>query len=1423
MRKASYGLSLLVVLALILTGLAPILAGPQAAAATDSERGIEVEVFIEVEGVEGVERAALGGLSTNAVVATLEARASETQAPIIKFLKTHDAYVHNTFWLNNLILATLDASLIPVLFNEFDEIEKVFPNFEVTIPEPVREALSHQPRVKGGPNADSPPPTWGVERIRAPEVWAEGIDGTGVRIAVLDTGVHIAHPDLVGRMWTDDAGNPEYPGGWIEFNPWGHPVPGSVPHDTDGHGTHCSGTALGGATGPAAIGVAPGAWLMHALILRGGIGTFAQLIAGMEWAVAPHDDEGVPAGEPADVVSMSFGAPGFHDAMIEPIENMIAAGIVPVAAIGNFGEGISVSPGNVFATFGIGATAETDTVPWWSSGQVVDWPASHPDPYIVPDFAAPGVAVLSAVPPDGYAYWPGTSMAAPHVAGTVALMLQHRPDLTVDEIYELLRFTACDLGDPAQDIRFGWGIIDAFDATFLNSGIEGVVTDAATGAPLPGAAVYVHGVGTVFTDDAGNYVAWLWPGEYTLTASIFGYGEETATVTVVEGEFAEQNFALTLLPTGFIAGTVTAAETGEPIAGAVITVLETPLAAVTDAEGGYTIEEVPIGTYDVHAFAEGYFPAIAPDVVVEEAETTTVDFALEPGLAVAVMGDFAGQLEELLDARGHLAEGRDWGVIADMADYDVVVVNRLTNPGEAVFLDFLAAAEEHGVGLLFTSSWPWEAPWGIRLLQSHLGDPATQGHSFWDGPVFYEVTMSHPIFAGWGVGEEVTIIHGGDNDHAWFGLYSGITAADVGSVEEGVRGGGMAFTLFEENAHLLLASLGPGPSTNVPHWTDDGRTIFIRGVEWVADPPRLALDPPKGGEDHEVVASGVNFEPGTTGTITADLEGLIAPTGFTVDENGEFAVPLTILMSAPPGETLDALFLATVGEVVQAATPFTVLPPPAIALNPDYGGPGTEVTVEGEGFPVETVGIVFAIEPGGEWLEFPEGVKDLDLLPASVITPIPFVTDGDGKFTVTATILPTAPQGEATFVANVAGFVDTALFTVPCDPTIALTPTSGYGGTKVTITGEWFEAHLLGYIYAEDVINPVPFQTDEHGNFEVPATILPDAPLGVATFAAMEAETVIVTAPFEVTEAPPFDFSLAVEPTAATITQGEEVTATVTATLVAGITEEVTLNYALPEGVEGITVTFEPSSGEPTFESTMTVAAAADATLGEHVITITGTSATAVKTVSFTLTIVPEGIPPTVSITIADPINAANVGAVPVTITSNEAGTYGYIISDGIAEITGSGDILADVPVELTLDLSTLADGLITADATVEDAAGNVGAAPQAIATKDIAAPTVGITSTASDPTNVSPIPMTATFSEDVTGFELLDIAVGNGTAGNFTAVSGREYTFDVTPDADGVVTVDIAAGVATDAAGNPNEAAPQFSITYDTIPPDDG
>jgi hypothetical protein len=135
-------------------------------------------------------------------------------------------------------------------------------------------------------------------------------------------------------------------------------------------------------------------------------------------------------------------------------------------------------------------------------------------------------------------------------------------------------------------------------------------------------------------------------------------------------------------------------------------------------------------------------------------------------------------------------------------------------------------------------------------------------------------------------------------------------------------------------------------------------------------------------------------------------------------------------------------------------------------------------------------------------------------------------------------------------------------------------------------------------------------------------------------------------------------------------------------------------------------------------------------------------------------------------------------------------------------------------------------DGIQCAYVMFRDAAGNVstGYFGNGI-TLDTHAPTVALSSTASDPTGTSPIPMTATFSEAVTGFDLTDVTVGNGTVGNLSVsalsiVGASTYTFDVTPSGDGLVTVDVAGDVAQDAAGNGNTAAARVSIYYDGSDP---
>lgn len=820
-------LTILLILGLLLPGCSIF---PQDSANVEQTKVNDIQILKQKADEDGkvtvvikLQGASLGGVEEDDVIEELSCYAAQSQKKVLEFLYTKGATVLNTFWLTNAILAEVPVCLLDEL-SSLAEIERLFENFTITIPEPQEE--------EDLPQILSVDYTWGLDKLRAPDVWDMGITGSGVRVAVLDTGVDITHPDLAGKMWTDDPEDPTYPGGWIEFDEDGNIVVGSTPHDTYGHGTHCSGTVLGGDASGIAIGVAPNAILMHGIIAPGGYATVAQIIAGMEWCIDPFDQYGASAGEPADVVSMSLGVYGYNDPFIEPVQNMKAAGIVLIAAIGNDGEGNSDSPGNVYETFGIGATHYEDLVADFSSGEVVDWPASYPEPYIKPDFSAPGVLVYSSVP-GGYEYSSGTSMASPHVAGTVALMLEGNPALTVENVYTALNETAVDLGEEGQDTRYGWGRIDAFEAVSLvalDSGIEGIVTDVETEQPLEDARIFVSETGQVkYSDDSGHYRVFLLPGTYNVTANAFGYYQGNATVEVVEDAFTSQNFTLEPVPTGFVAGNITDVETGYPIENAIVTLLDTPLSTNTSGTGEYSIE-APIGTYDVRAWSWGYQESVVSNVNVAENETVTVDFTLESALVVAVLGDYDSQLTDLLLANDILAGERDWDIIDDIGDYDVVVVNRPSDPGESTFLEFLDAASGNQTRVVFTSSWPVGAPYGISLLQWYLGNPAGQSSGFFSGDVFYQVTQDHPLFDGWEVGENVTIITGGDCDHAWFWGYSGWTIADIGSEEYGIRGDAVAMGVYGESLHVLLAGLAPGPYTNVPHWTEDAKTIFVRAV-----------------------------------------------------------------------------------------------------------------------------------------------------------------------------------------------------------------------------------------------------------------------------------------------------------------------------------------------------------------------------------------------------------------------------------------------------------------------------------------------------------------------------------------------------------------------------------------------------------------
>ncbi|PSL43688.1 subtilisin family serine protease [Saccharothrix carnea] len=792
------------------------------------------------------------------VLATLRDHAADTQAEVAEAIG-ETATVVNRFWLTNMLLVEFpaDADTLDSLA-AVPGVEQLIPNFELTAPDPVASTADVTPAAEL---------TWGLRKIGAAQVWGElGVDGSGVRIATLDTGVDITHPDLAGKMVTDDPADPEHPGGWMEFDATGNLV-ASTPHDSAYHGTHVAGTIQGGATSGTAIGVAPGAEMMHGLVIPGGSGSFAQVAAGMQWAVAPVDAAGNPAGRPADIVSMSLGGNGFQAAMVQPTRAIRALGSFPAFAIGNnCGSLGTASPGNVFEAVGVGATDSSDSVASFSCGAVVrkdQWtnpPAEWPTSWVKPDISAPGVDVYSASPGGGYRTLSGTSMATPHTAGTVALMLSAAGDLPVSDVVDVLADTAFwddrYAGAP-PDTRFGKGRINAYEATrfvALDSGVRGVVTNAASGSPVSGATVRVEPGGrTVTTGADGAFTSRLEPGDYTVTVEAFGFGKTTVNATVTSGSFAAVDVVLTPAPYGRVTGVAELDGSGAGIPGVTVKVLGVPadLSAVSGADGTYTINGVPAGRYRVAASYPTFRAPGEVEVTVVAGEATTADFTFgPPARKVAIVDSSetrANQYRDVVFApRGVETAYYNWNELDKAAQHATVVLGYgiLTSNYDPVrFQAFLDATDANGTGVIFTDHANTTGN-GIRQLSKHTGQPVSTGYNSAGGTSavsYYEVTAAHPIFEGYAVGDRIPL---DDSTRAkwvaWFDGYAGEgrqTIAGLGRTVEGVMGGGIGVDQRAENRHVLLSLHGVSATRGPADWTTQATDLFLRAIDWASPAP----------------------------------------------------------------------------------------------------------------------------------------------------------------------------------------------------------------------------------------------------------------------------------------------------------------------------------------------------------------------------------------------------------------------------------------------------------------------------------------------------------------------------------------------------------------------------------------------------------
>jgi serine protease AprX len=342
-------------------------------------------------------------------------------------------------WLTNIVRLTATPSMIAKLAR-MKQVAFMVPNFDIRLPTPVRITEGD---VKSARQQKAEQDcTWGLEYLKIPQLWKDGLSGENVLIGHLDTGIDASHPDLKGKVQK-----------FALFDPRGQMF-NSDPFDSEDHGTHTAGTIVGGKSGGVAIGVAPKAKLVSALVLMRGTGTIWQIIKGMEWVIS----------QKVRVLNVSLGGLGYNAFYEYALNRIVAMGVFPSCSVGNDGLAVTGSPGNLGQACGVGAIDSDGKVADFSGGGSISWYnqlgqllEAHK-----PDIVAPGVAVLSSLPQGKWDYLNGTSMAAPHVSGLIALLIQAKPSATLSALLEALYSTAKHPtgGERPRDSRYGRGVID---------------------------------------------------------------------------------------------------------------------------------------------------------------------------------------------------------------------------------------------------------------------------------------------------------------------------------------------------------------------------------------------------------------------------------------------------------------------------------------------------------------------------------------------------------------------------------------------------------------------------------------------------------------------------------------------------------------------------------------------------------------------------------------------------------------------------------------------------------------------------------------------------------------------------------------------------------------------------------------------------
>jgi serine protease AprX len=433
------------------------------------------------------------------VYQALREKAQRTQGPILEWLRERNIE-NQSFYIVNAILVKGTREIAAALAAR-SEVARVEgnPHIQNDLPQP--EAVDEAPprSASGGRPATIEP---GIAYTHAPDVWALGFTGQDIVVAGADTGIRWTHNALKPHYRGWDGQNADHDYNWHDSihdsvgNPCGNDSPS--PCDDVGHGSHTVGTMVGDDGAGNQIGMAPGAKWIGCRNMDEGDGTPARYIECMEWFLAPTQ---IGGGNPdptkaPDITNNSWHCPPSEgcsvDSLQAAVEAQAAAGIMMVSAAQNAGPSCSTvenPPGIYEATYTVGALdTGTDNIASFSSrGPVIADGSGR----IKPDITAPGNPTRSSTngSDSSYAFFSGTSMATPHIAGAMALLWSAIPSLqnqidasrtAMNNAAHFLSSIQCGDAGPPNNV-FGWGRVDILAA--VQGGGSPTPTPTATATP----------------------------------------------------------------------------------------------------------------------------------------------------------------------------------------------------------------------------------------------------------------------------------------------------------------------------------------------------------------------------------------------------------------------------------------------------------------------------------------------------------------------------------------------------------------------------------------------------------------------------------------------------------------------------------------------------------------------------------------------------------------------------------------------------------------------------------------------------------------------------------------------------------------------------------------------------------------------------